>query len=109
MAPDAGQVEQPSARSAGGNYRWTVLAVGTSEQAATSAYFQGLVAVGPALRETEHLSLGGLGLLFGAPTAGMVLTLLLWGHAADRFGERIVMACGLSGPQLDSRTPDVLS
>jgi len=95
LAPDAGQVEQPSARSAGGNYRWTVLAVGTSEQAATSTYFQGLVAVGPALRETEHLSLGGLGLLFGAPTAGMVLTLLLWGHAADRFGERIVMACGL--------------
>lgn len=91
------QVEQPGAKSAGGSYRWTVLAVGTGAQAATSAYFQGLAAVGPALREAEHLSLAGLGLLLGAPTAGMVLTLLLWGRATDRFGERTVMGCGLLG------------
>jgi MFS family permease len=34
-------------------------------------------------------------MMLGAPTFGMVLTLLPWGHAADRFGERRVMTIGL--------------
>src|SRR3954451_9895440 len=81
----------------GSRYRWTVLAVGTGAQAATSAYFQGLASIAPALRQANGLSLTGLGLLLAAPTAGLVLTLLAWGRASDRFGDRAVMTVGLTG------------
>lgn len=84
-------------RAAGGRYRWTVLIVGTLAQGTSSAYFQGLAAVAPALRATERLSVASLGVLLGAPTAGLVLTLLAWGWVTDRIGERIAMATGLMG------------
>ena len=87
----------PARRAVGGSYRWTVLAVGTVAQAASSAYVLGLPAVGPALRAGLGLSLPGLGLLLAAPTAGLLATLILWGRASDRLGERAVMAAGLIG------------
>lgn len=74
-----------------------MLAVGTAAQTATSAYFQGLAAIGPALRSHYDLTLTGLGLLLASPTAGLVLTLLLWGKASDRYGDRAVMTIGLLG------------
>src|SRR5918992_3457731 len=80
----------------GPRYRWMVLAVGTAAQAAT-AYFLGLAAVTPALREHFGLGVGGVGVLIGLASAGLVPTLMLWGSAADRFGERWVMASGLLG------------
>ena len=80
----------------GPHYRWVVLAVGTAAQAAT-AYFLGLAAVTPALREHFGLGVGGVGVLIGLASAGLVPTLMLWGSAADRFGERWVMASGLLG------------
>lgn len=78
-------------------YRWVVLAVGTAAQAATATYFLGLAAVTPALREYFGLSLAGVGALIGAISVGLVATLIAWGAAADRFGERGVMAAGLVG------------
>jgi len=78
-------------------YRWLVLAVGTLAQASTSAYFQGLAGVGPALRAEHGLTLGGLGLLLACPTAGILLTLLAWGPLVDRYGERPAMTFGLAG------------
>ncbi|MBW0118006.1 MFS transporter [Pseudonocardia abyssalis] len=78
-------------------YRWVVLAVGTAAQAATAAYFLGLAAVTPALRAYFDLDLAGVGLLIGAISVGLVPTLIPWGAAADRFGERGVMAIGLVG------------
>jgi MFS family permease len=80
----------------GPRYRWVVLAVGTAAQAST-AYFLGLAAVTPALREHFGLGIGGVGVLIGLASAGLVPTLMLWGSAADRFGERWVMASGLLG------------
>ncbi|NMH98651.1 MFS transporter [Pseudonocardia sp. K10HN5] len=74
-----------------------VLAVGTLAQAATAAYFLGLAAVTPALREHFGLSLAQVGVLLGVISAGIVTTLFAWGSAADRFGERGVMAIGLIG------------
>ena len=45
---------------------------------------------------TEYgLSIGEVGLLLAAPWIGGTLTLLPWGIAADRFGERTVLALGL--------------
>jgi MFS family permease len=80
-----------------GRYRWVVLAAGTLAQAATAAYFLGIAAVTPALREHFGLDLAGVGLLVGAGSAGLIPTLVPWGMAADRFGERSVMAVGLVG------------
>src|SRR5918996_6488827 len=80
----------------GPRYRWVVLAVGTAAQAAT-AYFLGLAAVTPALREHLGWGLAGLGVLIGLASAGLIPTLLAWGSAADRYGERWVMASGLVG------------
>lgn len=79
------------------HYRWVVLAVGTAAQAATAAYFLGLAAVTPALRDFFDLDLAGVGLLIGAISVGLVPTLIPWGAAADRFGERGVMTIGLLG------------
>ncbi len=78
-------------------YRWVVLAAGTGAQAATAAYFLGVAAVTPALREHFGLDLAGVGLLIGAISVGLVPTLVPWGMAADRFGERPVMTIGLIG------------
>lgn len=80
----------------GPRYRWVVLIVGTAAQAAT-AYFLGLAAVTPALREHFELGLSGVGVLIGLASAGLIPTLMAWGSAADRFGERWVMASGLLG------------
>jgi len=81
----------------GSGYRWVVLAVGTVAQAATATYFLGLSAVTPALRDHFGLGLAGVGALIGAISVGLVLTLIMWGGAADRFGERGVMTIGLLG------------
>lgn len=78
-------------------YRWVVLGVGTFAQASTATYFLGLAAVTPALREYFGLSLAGVGALIGVISVGLIATLIAWGSAADRFGERGVMAAGLVG------------
>jgi len=80
----------------GPRYRWVVLAVGTAAQAST-AYFFGLAAVTPALREHFGLGVSGVGVLIGLASAGLIPTLIPWGSATDRFGERWVMATGLLG------------
>lgn len=78
-------------------YRWVVLAVGTFAQAATATYFLGLAAVIPALRSHFGLSLTQVGAFIGVISVGIISTLFAWGSAADRFGERGVMAIGLVG------------
>lgn len=76
--------------------RWAVLAVGTFGQAATSAFIYGIPMLVPALRR-EGLSLFECSLLVSAPMFGLLLTLILWGAAADRYGERTVIALGVGG------------
>jgi MFS family permease len=85
---------------AASRYRWVVLAVGTAAQGATATYFLGLAAVTPALRAHFGLSLAGVGALLGVISVGLVATLIGWGAATDRFGERGVMATGLTGSAL---------
>jgi sugar phosphate permease len=72
-----------------------VLALGVSAQAATCVFLYGLPMLVPFLRSDEHLSLFEASVVISAPTAGLLVTLIAWGAAADRFGERIVMATGL--------------
>lgn len=80
-----------------GRYRYVVLAVGTAAQAATATYLLGLAAVTPALRAYFGLDLAHVGLLIGAVSVGLVTTLIGWGGATDRYGERGVMTVGLLG------------
>jgi MFS family permease len=78
-------------------YRWAVLAAGTAATASAAALFVGLPVIVPALREEYDLSLGEVGVLLAAGWIGSTATLLPWGLAADRFGERAVLALGLAG------------
>jgi sugar phosphate permease len=79
-----------------GRYRWTVLAVGTAAQASYSAIWFGVAVMAPALRARYGLSLGQAGVLISGSLAGSVLSLIPWGIAADRLGERLVLGLGLA-------------
>ena len=76
-------------------YRWVILAAGTTAQTSFSAMTIGLAAIAPQLRAEYHLSLGEIGVVLGASSLGMILTLLPWGLLSDRIGERSVIAMGL--------------
>jgi sugar phosphate permease len=77
-------------------YRWLVLAAGTFAQAAYSGIWFGAAVMAPALRDRYDLSLGQAGFLISASLAGSVLSMIAWGLATDRFGERSVLAVGLT-------------
>ena len=77
-----------------------MLAVGVTAQASLSAYHQGLPSIGPALQRYYGLDLVRTGVLLTSIGVGVALTLLLWGLATDRFGERLVLGLGLGGSSL---------
>jgi MFS family permease len=76
-------------------YRWTILGLGAAAQGSYAAIFLGLPVLAPALQAEYELSLTGIGVVLAAPNFGSVATLLAWGLAADRFGERVVLGAGL--------------
>ena len=69
-------------------YRWAVLAAGTFSQASYSAIWYGVAVMAPSLRDEFHLSLGQTGLLLSGSLVGSVVSLIPWGLATDRLGER---------------------
>jgi sugar phosphate permease len=73
-----------------------VLAAGTFAQTTYSAIWFGIAVMAPVLRDRDHLSLTQTGLLLSSSLVGSLLSLLLWGLATDRFGERIVLVSGLA-------------
>jgi sugar phosphate permease len=88
--------------------RWVVLAVGLVGLIAGCAAQYGLAFLIPAMR-AEGLTLQEASLLVTAPIAGIMCTLIAWGAAADRWGERITLALGLVGAgiaQLGAATVD---
>jgi sugar phosphate permease len=78
----------------GSNRRWLILFVGLLAMTAGCTFQYGLAYLIPALRH-EGFSLELASILVASPTAGLLLTLIGWGAAADRWGERIVLATGL--------------
>jgi sugar phosphate permease len=74
-----------------------VLAAGTLAQASFSTLAIGLPVLVPTLREEYDLSLAQIGVLLAAEWVGALVTMLAWGIAADRFGERVVLGLGLGG------------
>src|SRR5215218_6331410 len=83
--------------SAPNRYRWAVLAAGTAAQAGYSSIQFGVAVMLPALRLEFGLSLAEAGVVVAAATGGAMLSLLAWGVAADRVGERLVATVGLTG------------
>lgn len=77
-----------------------MLALGTAAQTAACAFVYGIPYLAAALRSAGHLGLTEVGLLVASPTVGLVLALFAWGAAADRYGERVVIACGLGASAL---------
>jgi sugar phosphate permease len=72
-----------------------VLGVGSAATAALAAVQGGLPAIAPAIQEAFDLSLVQVTAVFTAFAIGTVATLLAWGVASDRRGERVVIAAGL--------------
>jgi nitrate/nitrite transporter NarK len=77
-----------------------VLAAGTAAATSNAAFGIGLPVIVPQLREEFDLSLGQIGVLLAASWVGTTLTLLPWGLAADRFGERVALTAGMLGSAL---------
>lgn len=75
---------------------WTMLGLGVAAQTAGTVFVSAPAFLIPLLHTERGLSLAEAGLLAGAPTIGMVLTLIAWGALADRIGERWVIAGGLA-------------
>ena len=82
--------DQPPAKA------WRMLALGVSAQAAGSLFLSTPAYLIPLLHLDRGVPLAQAGLLAAAPSLGMVLALVAWGAAADRYGERWVIAGGLA-------------
>jgi sugar phosphate permease len=78
-----------------GSRRWVVLVAGMVAMTAGCTFQYGLAYLIPAFR-AEGVSLEQAGILVACPTAGLLLTLVAWGAAADRWGERLVLGSGLA-------------
>ncbi|MFB9837198.1 MFS transporter, partial [Actinoallomurus acaciae] len=76
--------------------RWLILIVGLFAMIAGCAYQYGLPYLIPALRADRGLSLRDAATLISCPVAGLLIALALWGIAADRWGERIILSTGLT-------------
>jgi MFS family permease len=74
---------------------WLMLAVGGGSQAATALLISTPAYLIPLLHTERGLSLAEAGLIATAPNVGVLLTLILWGAATDRWGERVILVTGL--------------
>ena len=73
-----------------------MLAAGTAASTAFSAVLLGLPVLAPIFREEFDLTLTEVGIVLASVWVGPIFTLLPWGLAADRFGERRALAAGLT-------------
>lgn len=73
-----------------------MLSLGMAANGSACVFIYGLPFLLPAFQDEFDLSLAQAGLLVGAPSLGMLFTLVLWGWIADRFGERLAMTSGLA-------------
>jgi MFS family permease len=78
-----------------GAHPWAMLGVAVYAQTSTTVVLATPAFLIPLLHTVQGLSLAQAGLLAAAPNVGMLLTLVAWGAAADRWGERRVLVLGL--------------
>lgn len=75
---------------------WLMLVVGGGSQTATALLISTPAYLIPLLHTERGLTLAEAGLLATAPNVGVLLTLILWGAATDRWGERVILVSGLA-------------
>jgi MFS family permease len=75
---------------------WIMLAAGVFAQASGSLVQSTPAFLIPLLHGERGLTLAQAGLLAAAPSVGVLLTLVLWGAATDRWGERLIPLLGLA-------------
>jgi sugar phosphate permease len=80
--------------------RWGILALGLAAQTASCSFLYGIPFLVPQMRAADGLTLAQAGTIVAAPSIGLLFTLIAWGAAADRYGERLVMAIGLGASGL---------
>jgi MFS family permease len=74
--------------------RWLMLAIALSSTLFANVFINGAAFLIPTLHERGGLDLAHAGLMSAMPSIGMVFTLIAWGYAVDRLGERVVLAFG---------------
>jgi sugar phosphate permease len=65
-------------------------------QTAYSAIWFAVAVMAPFLRDRDHLSLAQTGFLISSSLVGSLVSLIPWGLATDRIGERLVLVVGLT-------------
>ncbi|GAA5153303.1 MFS transporter [Microbacterium pseudoresistens] len=75
---------------------WVMLVAAVVAQAATTVVAATPAFLIPLLHTVQGLSLAEAGLMAAAPNLGLVLTLVAWGAATDRWGERRIVLSGLA-------------
>jgi sugar phosphate permease len=86
-----------AAARVGTGRRWAMLAVGVLAQGTSAIAINGPAFLIPTLHRREGLSLVQASTVAAAPSVGVMLTLIAWGYAVDKLGERLVLAVGLAG------------
>ncbi|KAA1425447.1 MFS transporter [Mumia zhuanghuii] len=78
-----------------------MLAVATTAQVSGACLAHGVAFLIPALQE-QGRSLATAGLVASMPLIGTMLTLVVWGAVADRYGERLVLVSGTAGTAISA-------
>nr|CRL67786.1 sugar phosphate permease [Mycolicibacterium malmesburyense] len=71
-----------------------MLVIALAATTSANVFINGAAFLIPTLYAERGLDLAAAGLLSGMPSLGLVITLIAWGYAVDRFGERIVLTVG---------------
>jgi sugar phosphate permease len=79
----------------GSTRRWVMLAMSMLAQATSAFFIHGAAFLIPVLQDRRGLTLAEAGLVAAMSTVGVTLTLIAWGAAVDRFGERLILVTGL--------------
>lgn len=74
--------------------RWSMVAISLGATSCAFVFINGVAFLIPALEAEQGTPLAEAGLLSSMPSFGMVATLIAWGYALDRVGERIVLTLG---------------
>ncbi|MGB3482179.1 MAG: MFS transporter [Mycobacterium sp.] len=83
-----------SSASIGPVRRWSMLVLALLSTMFTNVFINGVAFMIPTLHSEHGLDLAAAGLMASLPSFGMVTTLIAWGYAVDRLGERIVLTSG---------------
>ncbi|WP_197380856.1 MFS transporter [Mycolicibacterium mengxianglii] len=83
-----------SRSSIGPARRWSMLALALSSTMFANVFINGVAFLIPTLHAELGLDLAQAGLMASLPSFGMVMTLIGWGYAVDRLGERVVLSVG---------------